>query len=180
VLLTTERLVLRRFRAADAPALAAYRSDEETARYQSWVPPFTLARAEDFVVQMAGREPDAPGWFQWAVELTSQRVLIGDVGVGLHDNLMQADLGFTFAPAYRGQGYATEAVRAVLDRVFTVQGVRRVSAECDARNERSARLLERVGFTREGRQRSSTWLKGEWTDDLLFGLLSEDWPPGAP
>ena len=129
---------------------------------------------------MAGRDPEAPGWFQWAVELKSQRTLIGDVGVGLHDNLMQADLGFTFAPQYRGQGYATEAVRAVLERLFTLQGVRRVSAECDARNLASARLLERVGFTREGLQRSHTWLKGEWTDDLLFGLLSEDWQREAP
>jgi len=180
VLLTTERLVLRRFRAADAPALAAYRSDEDTARYQSWEPPFTLERAEDFVVHMAGRDPEAPGWFQWAVELKSQRTLIGDVGVGLHDNLMQADLGFTFAPQQRGQGYATEAVRAVLERLFTLQGVRRVSAECDARNLASARLLERVGFTREGRRRSHTWLKGEWTDDLLFGLLSEDWRRATP
>jgi len=179
VLLTTERLLLRRFRAADAPVLAAYRSDEDTARYQTWVPPFTLEQAEDFVAQMAGRQPDAPGWFQWAVELPAERALIGDVGVGLHDNLMQADLGFTFAPSHRGQGYATEAVRAVLERLFTLQGVRRVSAECDARNLASARLLERVGFTREGLRRSHTWLKGEWTDDLLFGLLSEDWRPAG-
>jgi len=179
VLLTTERLVLRRFRAGDAPVLAAYRSDEDTARYQSWAPPFTLEQAEQFVVQMSGADPDKPGWFQWAVELQSERALIGDVGVGLRDNLRQADLGFTLAPDRRGHGYATEAVTAVLDRLFDVQGVRRVSAECDARNLPSARLLERVGFTREGLRRSHVRLKGEWTDELLFGLLSEDPRPGA-
>ena len=47
-------------------------------------------------------------------------------------------------------------------------------AECDARNVASARLLERVGFTREGLRRRHTWIKGEWTDDLLYGLLEED------
>jgi len=175
MLLTTERLVLRRFRLADAPALAAYRSDEDIARYQSWSAPFTLEQAEDFVAYMATADPGRPGWFQWAVELASERALIGDVGVGLADNLMQADLGFTFAADRHGHGYATEAVRAVLDRLFRVQGVRRVSAECDARNLPSARLLERVGFTREGLRRSHTWIKGEWTDDLLFGLLADDW-----
>jgi RimJ/RimL family protein N-acetyltransferase len=176
MLLPTERLLVRRFRAADAPMLAAYRSDEDVARYQSWAAPFTLERAEDFAQHMAAADPDRPGWFQWAVELTAEKQLIGDVGVGLHENLLQADLGFTLARDRHGQGYATEAVRAVLDRLFTVQGVRRVSAECDARNVASARLLDRLGFTREGFLRSNTFIKGEWTDDLLFGLLSSDWP----
>jgi RimJ/RimL family protein N-acetyltransferase len=180
VLLPTERLLLRRFRAADAPVLAAYRSDEDIARYQSWAAPFTIEQAEDFAQYMSAADPDRPGWFQWAVELVAGKQLIGDVGVGLHENLLQADLGFTLAPGWHGHGYATEAVRAVLERLFTVQGVRRVSAECDSRNVASARLLERVGFTREGFLRSHTWIKGEWTDDLLFGLLSSDWPASAP
>ena len=175
MLLTTERLVLRHFRAADAPVLAAYRSAEDIARYQSWAAPFSLAQAEDFVGYMAGADPGRPGWFQWAIELAAERALIGDVGVGLNENLRQADLGFTLAPGRHGQGYATEAVRAVLDRLFRVQGVRRVSAECDVRNVSSARLLDRLGFTREGLRRSHTWIKGEWTDDLIFGLLAEDW-----
>ncbi|HEV8558436.1 MAG TPA: GNAT family protein [Actinophytocola sp.] len=55
-------------------------------------------------------------------------------------------------------------------------GIRRVSAECDARNTASARLLERLGFRREGLRIEHTWIKGEWTDDLLFGLLARDWP----
>jgi RimJ/RimL family protein N-acetyltransferase len=172
--LTTERLVVRSFRAADAPVLSAYRSQPEVARYQSWEAPFTLERAEDFVVHMAGADPGKPGWFQWAVELAADRTLIGDVGVGLHENLLQADLGFTFSPQGQGRGYATEAVRAVLSRLFDLQGVRRVSAECDARNVRSAALLRRVGFAQEGFLRSHTWIKGEWTDDLLFGLLAAD------
>lgn len=179
MLLTTERLLVRRFRAADAPVLSQYRSLPEVARYQSWDTPFALDRAEDFARYMAAADPDKPGWFQWAVELKDEHTLIGDVGVGLNENLMQADLGFTFAPSGQGRGYATEAVRAVLGRLFEIQGVRRVSADCDARNVRSAALLERVGFTREGLQRSHTWMKGEWTDDLLFGLLATDWAARA-
>ena len=66
----------------------------------------------------------------------------------------------------------------MLDRVFAA-GVRRVSAECDARNTASARLLERLGFGLEGHRRGHTWIKGEWTDDLLFGLLAEDRLPAA-
>ena len=174
MLIATSRLILRRFREADAVTLAAYRSDEQVARYQSWDPPVGVEEAREIVRRLAAGSPDEPGWFQYAVERTEDRAHIGDVGVNLHVNRMQAEIGFTFASHHQGAGYATEAVRAVLDRLFTVQGLHRVSAECDARNVRSARLLERVGFTREGLRPAYTWIKGEWTDDLLFGLLARD------
>jgi RimJ/RimL family protein N-acetyltransferase len=174
VLLKTERLVLRRFRPADAETLAAYRSDPEVARYQSWDAPYPLSKARYAIESMAAADPAQPGWFQYAVELTAERALIGDVGVNLHDNLRQAEIGYTLAPAFQGHGYATEAVRAVLDHLFRVRGLHRVSAECDARNVASARVLERTGFRREGLLRQHTWIKGEWTDDLLYGLLEVD------
>lgn len=102
-------------------------------------------------------------------------MLVGDVGVGLHDNRMQAEVGYTLATAHQGRGYATEAVRRVLEHLFEEHGLHRVAAECDARNERSARLLMRLGFRQEGHRVQSTWAKGEWTDDLLFGLLGTEW-----
>lgn len=175
MLLTTDRLVLRRFRAADAPVLASYRSDPDVARYQSWDAPFALLRAETAVANFAASDPDKAGWFQYAIELTSTKALIGDVGVHLHDNLMQAELGFTLAADYQGKGYATEAVGAVLDRLFRVQGLHKVTGECDARNRGSAGLMERLGFTREGMLRQQTFIKGEWTDDLLYGVLAPEW-----
>jgi RimJ/RimL family protein N-acetyltransferase len=178
VLIATERLLLRRFRAADAPVLAAYRSDPEVARFQSWDAPFPLLRAETAVANFIASNPDRAGWFQYAVERAEDRVLIGDVAVHLHDNRKQAEIGFTLATAYQKRGYATEAVRAVLDRLFRVQGLHKVSGECDARNEASAGLLERLGFTREGLLREQTFIKGEWTDDLIYGLLAAEWIMG--
>jgi len=175
VLIATERLVVRRFRPADAPVLAAYRSDPEVARFQSWDAPFPLLRAETAVANFIASDPDRAGWFQYAIEHAKDRVLIGDVAVRLHDNLKQAEIGFTLAAAYQKRGYATEAVSAVLDRLFRVQGLHKVGGECDARNKASAGLFERLGFTREGFLRQQTLIKGEWTDDLIYGLLSEEW-----
>ena len=169
----TERLGLRRFTTADAETFAAYRSMPEVARYQSWDGPVSLAHALELVTEFEQGDPAAPGWFQYAIELDG--VLIGDIGLNLHDNLRQAELGFTLVPAYQGRGYATEAVRGLLDQLFGERNLHRVSAECDARNTASARLLERVGFQREGLRRSNSWFKGEWTDDLLFGLLRTDY-----
>jgi aminoglycoside 6'-N-acetyltransferase len=178
--LETSRLRVRRFRPDDAPALAAYRSDPTVARYQGWSEPVPPEAAEKLVAEFAAGDPAEPGWFQYAVELAATGELIGDIGVCLHDNRMQADLGFTVAREHQGHGYATEAVSALLERLFTVGGLHRVSAECDARNTASARLLERVGFRPEGRRPAHTWIKGEWTDDLLFGLLAGDWKRRHP
>ena len=168
MLITTERLALRRFRASDQPVLSAYGNDPEIARYQVWNPATTAS-------DLAAGSPDEPGWFQYAIELVAARELIGDIGVHTDENRMQASVGFTLAAAFQEQGYASEAVHAVLDHLFRVRGLHKVSAECDARNSSSARLLERLGFTREGLRRSHTWIKNEWTDDLLFGLLSTEW-----
>ena len=175
MLIATDRLVLRRFRKADAAPLAAYRSDPEVARYQSWDAPFPLLRAETAVANFMASDPDRPGWFQYAVERTADRLLIGDVAVHLHDNLKQAEIGFTLARQHQKQGYAAEAVTAVLDRLFRVQGLHKVAGECDARNTASAGLMERLGFPREGRLRQQTYIKREWTDDLIYGLLSTEW-----
>ena len=169
----TERLTLRRFTTADAEAFAAYRSDPDIDRYQSWDAPLPLSEAVRKVEEFAQGDPAAPGWFQYAVDLDG--VLIGDLGLNLDENLMQAELGFTLASAYQGRGYATEAVRGLLDDVFIERKLHRVSAECDARNTASARLLERIGFKQEGLRLSNSWFKGEWTDDLLFGLLRSDY-----
>jgi RimJ/RimL family protein N-acetyltransferase len=174
VLVSGERVIVRRFRAADADVFARYRSEPEVARYQSWTAPVSTEDARRLVAGFAAADEGAPGWFQYAVELRATGALIGDVGICRHDNLMQAELGFTLAGQHQGKGYATEAVRAVLDRVFAA-GVRRVSAECDARNTASARLLTHLGFRPEGRRVEHTWIKGEWTDDLLFGLLAREW-----
>ena len=174
----TERLTLRRFTPADAERFAAYRSDPDVARYQGWDAPVPLTEAAESVERFGQADPEAPGWFQYAVDLDG--VLIGDLGVNLHKNLMQADLGFTFAAEYQGKGYASEAVRGLLEYLFVERELHRVSAEADARNTASARLLERVGFTREGLRLSNSWFKGEWTDDVLFGLLRDDYLSRLP
>ncbi|MEV6300322.1 GNAT family protein [Actinoplanes sp. NPDC051861] len=175
----TERLVLRRFWASDAAVLAEYRSEPEVARYQSWDAPFPMAKAEVAVRNFAASSPDAPGWFQYAIELVEEGRLIGDVAVRTHENLQQAEIGFTLASAYQRRGFATEAVTAVLDRLFRLRGLHKVTGECDARNKPSAALMERLGFTREGHLRQQTFIKGEWTDDLIYGLLAEEWLSGS-
>jgi RimJ/RimL family protein N-acetyltransferase len=170
VILTSARLSIRPFRAEDAQTLADYRSDPDVARYQGWTTPFPVEAAARTIAEMT--DPAEPGWFQYAIDRDG--TVLGDIGVNTHENLMQADLGYTLATAHQGCGYATEAVQRMLRHLFLDRGLHRVSAECDARNERSAKLLARLGFRQEGHRVQHSWVKGEWTDDLLFGLLASD------
>ena len=174
--LITERLRLRPLRTSDAEALSRYRSDPATARYQSWSTPYTVQDAHTLLEDLRDADPATPGWFQYGIELSQTGELIGDLGVNLAENRRLAEIGFTLAAEHQGHGYALEAVRRLLDDLFTDRGLLRVVAECDGRNLPSARLLERAGFQLEGRRREHSYLKGEWTDDLLFGLLAREWP----
>ncbi|MFD6286381.1 GNAT family N-acetyltransferase [Streptomyces sp. NPDC060205] len=142
----TSRLRLRRFLPDDVPEFAAYRSDREVARYQNWDFPLPLPAARRLVDEYSRRDPARPGWFPYAIELKEDERLIGDIAVNRHPGGAQAELGFSIARARQGQGYASEAVRGVLATLFG-QGLRAAVAECDARNTRSARLLEHLGFT---------------------------------
>ena len=177
VVARTARLVLRRLTPDDAAALAAYRSDPEQARYQSWEAPYPLSSARALVEEMRDLRFGQPGeWLQVGVEADGR--LVGDVAVRVDgDDPRLATIGFTLAAGAQGRGYATEAVRAVLDRLLAQHGVHRVSAECDARNVRSAALLRRVGMRQEAHHVRSAWWKGEWTDELVFAVLAEEWPP---
>ena len=179
--LSTGRLVLRRFRPGDLDALVAYRSDPATARYQSWEAPYRPSQARQFLQELEAIHPDTPGeWFQFAVALRRTDQLIGDCGAHVEaEDPRQAEIGFTLAPQYQGYGYATEAVRRLLHYLLIERGKHRVRASCDDRNTGSAAVLERVGMRREGHLVESTWSKGEWTNDLLYGVLRREWPTGS-
>lgn len=172
--------MVRHFRAGDAAALAAYRSDPQVARFQTWSTPVSLQQASAAIEQAVAHDPQMPGWCQYALEHREDQTLVGDIGVNLHTNRMQAVIGFTIATEYQGCGYASEALRRMLQYLFVDRGLQRVSAECDARNLPCIRLLDRLRFRREGYRVANTWLKGEWTDDVLFGMLAADWRRTSP
>lgn len=175
--LPAERLLLRRFRPADLPAFVAYRSDPAVARYQTWSAPFPAEAAERMFAELSEAHPDTSGeWFQFAVALHGSGELIGDCGAHVRsDDPRQVEIGFTFAPASQGHGYATEAVRRLFEYLFVERGKHRVTAACDDRNLRSAALLRRVGMRREGLAVESVWSKGEWTNDEQYALLRREY-----
>ncbi|WP_168207514.1 GNAT family N-acetyltransferase [Microlunatus elymi] len=175
----TERLSLRGYLPDDLDALWSYEQLSEVQRWLGWAPhsPADLREA------MEGESSTT----------THVMVLLGTTNIGHimimpRDSWAQADvadrakgleaeLGWMFDPAYAGNGYATEAVGAVIGLCFDQLKVRRIHAGCFADNTPSWRLMERLGMRREEHSRATALHRdGTWHDGLMYALLREEWP----
>ncbi len=172
----TPRLTIRRFREQDKIPFLAYRNDPKVARYQSWET-WTEEEAIELIREMEMLPFGLPGQgFQIAVEYKESGLLIGDcyLQVDEHEK-RQAEIGFTLAAAYQGQGLAVEALTAVLEAAFQESDLHRIIAVTDCRNLPAAALLERLNFRREGRFLQNVWFKGAWGDEYLYAILRAEW-----
>lgn len=172
----TARLLVRRMGEADLAAFLSYRNDPEVARYQSWQVT-TEEQANDFFAYLQGAEPGRPGdSFQFAVALRGDNRLIGDVYMRPIDyDERQAEIGYTLGREWQGQGYASEAVAAVLGYAFKSIGLHRIIAVVDQRNLPSITLLERLGMRREGASLQSFFNKGAYCDEYQYAILASEW-----
>jgi RimJ/RimL family protein N-acetyltransferase len=177
LILETPRLILRPFEDNDLENFLAYRSDQQIFMYQGWEIPYTREMALDFIGEMKIGQPGYRWhWYQLALELKSEDVMIGDCGFHLlaYDR-RQAEIGFTIARQYQGYGYGTEAVIRLLDYLFGEMGLHRVQAACDPENVSSVRLLERVGMRREGHFVENFWSRDHWSDEYWYAILRREW-----
>lgn len=170
--LATPRLVLRALRPEDAAIIHGYRNHPEVARYQDWQLPYTMASVERLTSEqqdIAG--PEVGGWVQLGVEQDGE--LIGDVAVGLDRTGATATVGYTLRPDRWGQGLGSEAVGALMDALIE-RGTTRVAATLDPLNLASARLLEHLGFTYQGRVAGGAFVRGNWVDDDRYAITAEE------
>jgi RimJ/RimL family protein N-acetyltransferase len=145
--LTTPRLVLRRPRAGDAAAVYAYGHDPEVTRYLSFRTHRSLADAEAFVGWCPARRGSGQE-FCWLVSVRDEDAVAGSIACRVRGHA--AEIGYVLGKPYWGRGYATEAGRAVVDWAVVQPEIHRVWAACDVENPASARVLEKLGMTREG------------------------------
>ena len=172
----SERLLLRRFQDSDLESFVAYRSDPDIARFQSW-DNFGTAEGQHFIDEMHTLNPGIPGkWFQFAIELKSEKKLIGDCALFIHtDDDSLAEIGFSLSAEFQGQGYAKEAVTSLLNYIFNDLGKRRTIAVTDTRNVKSVNLLEKIGMRREGEFVENVFFKGAWGSEYSYAILQKEW-----
>ncbi len=181
----TARLQIRPMSEADVDAMWEWRRLPEVNRWLGLAPDTLEAFRDRY------RDPDRLASMH-IVELLAESgadpVPIGDVMIRIGDGWAQlevadqakaveAELGWVLDPAHTGRGYATEAIRAVIDVCFGPLGLRRVHAGCFADNEPSWRLMERLGMRREEFSRKTALHRsGAWLDGMNYGILAEEWP----
>ncbi len=172
----TERLLLRTLRPGDADAIHAYRSLPEVARYVPFEPMSPELIAERLQGFWARTRANGEGeGIVVGFERVDTGELVGDLALMLvSDEHRGGEIGWVLNPGHGGHGYATEAARAGLGLMFAA-GLHRVVARVDARNGPSLRLCERLGMRREATLVANEWFKGEWSDEVDFALLEDEW-----
>ena len=173
--LETEDLILRKPRIRDAKDIYSYASDPEVARYVLWEPHRSVSETASFIRDLRARiRAGCPS--SWVVVLRGTGTVIGTVGfVWYSAENNAAELGYSFSREYWNHGYATQALRAVIDAVFSSLPLNRLEAQHDVRNPASGRVMQKCGLTQEGILRGRILNKGEYVDTALYSILRSDW-----
>jgi RimJ/RimL family protein N-acetyltransferase len=175
--LHTRRLRLRPFTAEDADALFTLHSSAYVLRYWDSPPWSERARAQRFIAACKHMADEGTG-ARLAMDRLSDGAFIGWCSLTRwNPEYRSASLGYCLDDAAWGHGYATEAARGLLLWAFDTLDLNRVQAETDTRNVASARVLEKIGFVREGTLREDCVVNGEVSDSWVFGLIRREWRP---
>lgn len=173
--LETERLLVRPFADADGDDLFALQSDADVLRYWDSPPWTDRSSVARFMAGCQQMEEDGTG-ARVAIESTSDRSFVGWCTVNSwNPDFRSASLGYCLNQTAWGRGYATEAAHALLRWAFDTLDLNRVQSETDTRNVASARVLEKLGFDREGTLREDCIVNGDVSDSWVYGLLRRDW-----
>lgn len=170
----TERLVLRALDQSDLAEHLRLFSIPSVVRYLY----DTELQPDAAMEHLAKRfDPDPTIEDRWCnLAVTLDGVYIGEVGLNMHSHVHRCvELGWVFFPEVAGNGYATEAAAAMRDYAFTELDAHRCEAHFDFRNKASIRVAERLGMTLEAHIRENEWIKDEWSDEGICGMLRSDW-----
>ena len=172
-MMETDRLVIRSFWETDIDDFYEYMKLESTAKYEDFQP-----YSYEECVASVKRRTAMEGVF--AVVLKSNDKLIGDINYSEEEDDTY-EIGYDFNELFWGQGYATEACKEVLKHLFETVGARRVIAQCNDDNEHSIRLLERLGFRKEGCFLEDVTFKEDkdgnpiYVNSLQYAMLKREW-----
>jgi [ribosomal protein S5]-alanine N-acetyltransferase len=170
----TARLELRPLREADVAALFEIYSDPKAMRY--WDAPTWKDEERGRVMVARDLALTTREHLRLGIELTASAELLGTCSLwNINEQCRRAEVGYILGPRGWGRGYMHEALSALLDYGFAELDLNRVEADTDPGNERSVRLLERLGFAKEGFFRERVIVDGQVSDSAMYGLLRRDW-----
>jgi RimJ/RimL family protein N-acetyltransferase len=171
----TPRLRFRRLTQADAEVLFDIFSDDQVTRYLLSPSMATLEEAEESIRRKLDYYERGEA-FQLAVEERATQTVVGTVTLfHIVAESKRAEIGYVLGKQHWGRGLMREAVEALVEVALSKLDFNRLEADIDPRNAASAKLLEHLGFQREGLLREREIAKGEVTDTAYYGLIKSDW-----
>lgn len=177
----TERLLLRPLRERDYEPFHALHADAEVARYLYNEPRDRTATSELMSERMPLVEIEYEGdRLSLAIELRETRKMIGQCML-VYSSVehQQGEIGYLLLPEHHRKGYATEASTEMLRLGFEGLGLHRIIGRCDGRNVGSAAVMAKIGMRREAHMIENEFVKGEWTDELVYAMLATEWDKQA-
>lgn len=168
------RLILRKMTRNDAADMFEYAKSEEVTRFLLWSPHESVEYTEEYLQYVQTQYRDGK-LYDWAVVLKAENKMIGTCGF-THIDLDNScgEIGYVINPAYRGHGYADEAVKRVIEFGFEKIDLNRIEARYIVGNEASRRVMEKCGMRFEGVARGSMMIKGSFRDIGCCALLRDD------
>lgn len=177
--LHTARLLLRPFTEEDKDAIYALMTNATVLRYWD-TPPWTeRARADRFLARCKEMEQEGSG-VRLAIERIADGMFIGWCAfMQWNPDFRSALIGYCLGEEAWGHGFATEAAGAMVQWAFDTLDLNRIQSEADTRNRASERVLEKLGFVREGTLRENCIVNGDVSDSSVYGLLRREWEQRA-
>lgn len=175
VTLETERLILRRFKVSDAPAMYKnWASDSEVTQYLQWQPHVSAEATGELLDQWAEsyKEDD---YYQWAIVLKELGEPVGGISVVSHDdNVGKAHIGYCIGRKWWHRGITSEALSAVIDFLFDEVGMQRIEARHDVRNPNSGGVMKKCGMKYEGTMRRSDITNSGMSDASWYAIFADE------
>jgi len=173
-----ERVYLRDFEPDDLEASMQIVGDPEVTWFLSFDTRNREQQAELLAADIERAKTDPrPDYYLAIVEKASGQ-LIGFARIGLMRH-SAGELGYAIRKDHWRGGLTTEAARLMLDFAFTQLGLHRVQAACGPENVGSQRLLDKLGFVREGQIRDHVFTNDAWRDSILYSILDSEWSTPA-
>ena len=175
VVIDTERLHLREYKTSDLKDVHEYGVDPQVCKYLTWGPNGEK-ETRDFIRKSIEDSKDKPRFhYQFAIVLRETNKVIGGAGLILTPaDHRQAEIGYVLNRAFWGNGYMTEAVRALITYGFEQLKLHRIIAKCDPQNKDSERIMQKCHMRREAHCMKDQCIKGIWRDTLIYAILSDE------
>lgn len=171
--LSSERILIRNLTESDLDDFLSYRSDPEVTKFQNF-DVYDRDKATEFILSQKDKAFGIEGeWLQLGIILLSEKKLVGDCAVKITGD--SSEIGCTISREYQKKGIAKETVLLLMKYLIDECNIQKIVETTDEENIASQKLLESIGYKKDGLLINNCFIKGKWCNDIQYSMTKEDW-----